>query len=79
MGFFFGTRTKSDIDREIASFQGQLEREKASLASAKESTRLFKSRGDKSYHADTSNPTRRIASIKSQIATLKAERKNAPK
>lgn len=79
MGFFFGTRTKSDIDREIASLQGQLEREKASLASAKESNRLFKSRGDKSYHADTSNPTRRIASIKSQIATLKAERKNAPK
>lgn len=78
MGLFglFGTRTKADIDREIASLQDDLERAKANLAINKELNKRDKNRG---IVHDTYNLTYRIADIKSRIARLKAERKNAPK
>ena len=81
MGLFglFGTRTKADIDREIASLQVDLERAKARLASAKEENKEFARRKMSAYHADTLNPTYEIGHIKTKIANLKAERKNAPK
>lgn len=80
MGLFglFGTRTKADIDREIASLQGYLEHAKASLANAKEANKEY-ARRKMSAHADTYNLTLEIARIKTKIAKLKAERKNAPK
>lgn len=80
MGLFgmFGTRTKTDIDREIASLQSELERAKASLANAKEANKEY-ARRKLAMHADTYNLNIKIANIKTQIAKLKAERKNAPK
>ena len=81
MGLFglFGTRTKADIDREIASLQGDLERAKANLANAKEANKEFARRKMSAHHADTYNLTLEIARIKTKIANLKAERKSAPK
>lgn len=71
---FFGSRTKADIDREIASLQGDVERLKASYA-------LAKARKGKISGVNT-NPEQYpplIAQKKAQIANLKAERKSAPK
>lgn len=71
---FFGSRTKADIDREIASLQGDVERLKASYA-------LAKARKGKISGVNT-NPEQYpplIAQRKAQIAHLKAERKSAPK
>ncbi len=71
---FFGSRTKADIDREIASLQGDVERLKASYA-------LAKARKGKISGVNT-NPEQYpplIAQRKAQIASLKAERKTAPK
>ena len=71
---FFGSRTKADIDREIARLQGDVERLKASYA-------LAKARKGKISGVNT-NPEQyppMIAQKKAQIANLKAERKSAPK
>ena len=38
---FFGSRTKADIDREIARLQGEVEYLKASMADAKARQRIF--------------------------------------
>jgi hypothetical protein len=71
---FGGTRTKADIDREIARWQGEVERCKAAYADAKER--------QKKMSGINTNPQQyldMIARAKSKIADLKAQRKSAPK
>lgn len=71
---FGGSRTKADIDREIARLQGEVEYLKASMADAK--ARQGKISGVRT-HPEQFPPM--IAQKKAQIANLKAERKTAPK
>ncbi len=74
MGLFglFGPRSKADIDREIASLQGEIERLKAAHAVAKERQK-WKNGVD--YLPSQYPPL--IASAKAKIASLRAERKHA--
>lgn len=74
MGLFnlFGSRTKADIDREIANLQGEIERLKAAHAVAKERQK-WKNGVD--YIPSQYPPL--IASAKAKIASLRAERKHA--
>ena len=76
MGLFglFGSRTKADIDYEIAALQGEVERLKAAYASAK--LRQGKISG---VNFNPAQYPPQIAKVKAKIARLKAERKNAPK
>lgn len=76
MGLFglFGSRSKADIDREIASLQGEVERLKAAHAVAKERQKW---KNGVNYNPSQYPPL--IANAKAKIAALKAERKNAPK
>jgi uncharacterized small protein (DUF1192 family) len=72
-GFFGSTKTKADIDREIASLQGDVERLKASYAVAKERQKW---KNGVNYNPQQYPPM--IAEKKAKIASLKAQRKNAP-
>ena len=80
MGLFglFGSRTKADIDREIAYLQGQLEHQKVILADAKSRNAEYKRR-KVAMHVDINSIMVNTANIKAKIANLKAERKSAPK
>lgn len=71
---FGGSRTKADIDREIAREQADLEMLKAHLAQNKEMNKW-----KNGVHYDTTNLPMMIANKKAKIANLKAERKSAPK
>ena len=77
MGLFsslFSPRTKADIDREIAMLQGEVDRLKAGYVDAKER--------QKRISGINTNPQQylnQIAKAKARIATLKAQRKSAPK
>lgn len=71
---FGGSRTKADIDREIARLQGEVEYLKASMADAKARQKMF---SGVRTHPEQYPPM--IAQKKAQIANLKAERKSAPK
>ena len=74
---FFGSRTKSQIDKEIASKQAELERVKANVANSKMLQRTRRNGTD--WSSDIRSGNSRIADLKAQIARLKEERKNAPK
>ena len=76
MGLFgiFGSRSKADIDCEIAKLQGEVERLKAAHAEAKERQKW---KNGVNYNPAQYPPL--IANAKAKIAALKAERKNAPK
>lgn len=75
---FLGSRTKADIDREIAYLQGQLEHQKVILADAKARNAEYKRR-KVAMHVDINSIMINTANIKAKIANLKAERKSAPK
>ena len=75
---FGGSRTKADIDREIAYLQGKLELQKAHLADTKARNAEYKRR-KLAQHVDINSIMVNTANIKAKIASLKAERKNAPK
>lgn len=72
--FFGGSRTKADIDCEIAREQADLEMLKAHLAQNKEMNKW-----KNGVHYDTTNLPMMIANKKAKIASLKAQRKTAPK
>lgn len=68
--------TKAECDRKIAELQGQLEREKAQLANIKHNTAEARRRG---HNVDCTGAVNsgnsRIASIKAEIARVKAYKK----
>ena len=74
MGLFglFGSRSKADIDREIARWQSEVERLKAAYAVAKERQKW---KNGVNYNPSQYPPL--IASAKAKIASLRAERKHA--
>lgn len=71
---FGGSRTKADIDREIARLQGEVEYLKARMADAKARQKMFSG-----VRTSPEQYPPMIAQKKAQIANLKAERKSAPK